>query len=128
MNSVTCHLANGLVVITLSATPAPGGYAGAVRAFARQHEHGALETLPVLIDATRPDLVALSFLEIQQRVRVAARVAPPLSRRWALVVSTPLLLGNGNQYATLIGFEGINMGVFMDRQKALRWLGLDLSA
>ena len=126
MNSVSCRLANGLVMVTLSATPAPGRYAEVVRAFARQHEHEALDTLPVLIDATRPDLEVPSFLEIRDRVRVAATLAPPLSRRWALVVSTPLHYGKGNQYATLIGFEGIDMRVFMTQREALKWLGWEV--
>lgn len=119
---MNCRLANGMVVITLTATPGPSGFARAVQAFAQQHEQEDLGALPVLIDASRPDLATNSFPEVQERAHAAATLAPPLSRRWALFVSTPLHFGKGRQYAALLARAGIEMGVFMSEEAARAWL------
>ncbi|MGE3376038.1 MAG: hypothetical protein AB7O37_21070 [Vicinamibacteria bacterium] len=109
--------------MTLRRTPEPDVFAQALQNLERQHPGQDLKGVPVLIDGRQPDLQTVSYAEVQKRAENAAALKSILSTRWALVVSTPALFGQGRQYQALLAGSGIELQVFADEGAALEWLG-----
>jgi hypothetical protein len=125
VSSIECELRGGLLRVTLRRTPEPDTFAHALQNFGRQHPGQDLKEVPVLIDGRLPDLQTVSYAEVQKRAQNAAALKSILSTRWALVVSTPALFGQGRQYQAVLAGSGIELQVFRDEGTALAWLGLE---
>ncbi len=100
-------------------------FAQALQDLGRQHPGQDLKAVPVLIDGRRPDLQTVPYAEVQKRAESAAALKSILSTRWALVVSTPVLFGQGRQFQAVLAGSGIELQVFRDEGAALAWLGLE---
>jgi hypothetical protein len=86
------------------------------------HDAGARPRMPLLIDV-RDRTAGVRCEEVRWRVQVLALMRDHLGPRWAILTGTgPLRLGVARMFTVFSEAEGLEVGLFADKDAAMRWL------
>jgi hypothetical protein len=117
--AVCYQIENGVVIFSLAAE----GYAylrDALHAVAR--DPAAYRKMPLLIDV-RCEPIRVRYDDVHSRVQILADMREQFGSRWALLTGTePASVGVGKMFAVFSEAEGLDVGMFADKDEAIQWL------
>jgi hypothetical protein len=117
--AVCYQIERGVVILSL----ATEGYAylrDALHAAAR--DPAAYAKMPLLIDL-RCEPIRVRYDDIRWRVQILAEMREQFGPRWAFLTGTePVSVGVGRMFAVFSEIEGLEVGMFADKDDAIRWL------
>jgi hypothetical protein len=63
------------------------------------------------------------YEDVQWRVQILAQMRQQFGPRWAILTGTgPVRVGIGRMFAVFSALEGLDVGMFADKDAALAWL------
>ncbi len=108
------------VVILSLATEGFAYLRDALHAAAR--DPAAYPKMPLLIDL-QCEPVGVRYDDIHWRMQILASMQEQFGPRWAFVTGTgPVTVGVGKMFAVFSEAEGLEVGMFADKDEALQWL------
>ena len=108
------------VVILSLATEGFAYLRDALHAAAR--DPAAYPKMPLLIDL-QCEPVGVRYDDVHWRVQILAEMREQFGPRWAFLTGTgPVTVGVGKMFAVFSEAEGLEVGMFADKDEALRWL------
>jgi hypothetical protein len=89
---------------------------------AAAHDPAACRKMPLLIDL-RCEPITVRYDDIHWRAQILATMREQFGPRWAFLTGTgPVSVGVGRMFAVFSEAEGLEVGMFADKDEALRWL------
>jgi hypothetical protein len=117
--AVRYQIEKGVVVLSL-ATEGFAYLRDALHAAAR--DPAAYLKMPLLIDL-QCEPVGVRYDDIHWRMQILASMQEQFGPRWAFVTGTgPVTVGVGKMFAVFSEAEGLEVGMFADKDEAIRWL------
>jgi hypothetical protein len=117
--AVRYQIEKGVVVLSL-ATEGFAYLRDALHAAAR--DSAAYLKMPLLIDL-QCEPVGVRYDDIHWRMQILASMQEQFGPRWAFVTGTgPVTVGVGKMFAVFSEAEGLEVGMFADKDEAIRWL------
>jgi hypothetical protein len=117
--AICYHIETGVVILS----QASEGYAylrDAVHAAA--HDPAAYPKMPLLIDV-QCEPIRVRYDDILWRVQILAEMREQFGPRWAFLTGTgPVSVGVGRMFAVFSEAEGLEVGMFAEKDEALQWL------
>jgi hypothetical protein len=89
---------------------------------AAQADPAARVRMPLLID-TRSEPSGIRYEDIHSRVLILAEMRERFGHRWAILTGTESVrVGVGRMFRVFSEAEGLEVGMFADKDEALQWL------
>ena len=89
---------------------------------AAQADPAARVKMPLLID-TRSEPTGIRYEDIHSRVLILAEMRERFGHRWAILTGTESVrVGVGRMFRVFSEAEGLEVGMFADKDEALQWL------
>ena len=89
---------------------------------AAELDPAARPRMPLLIDL-RYEPIGVRYNDIHWRVQILASMREQFGPRWAFLTGTrSVTVGVGKMYKVFSEIEGLEVGLFADKDEALRWL------
>lgn len=117
--AVQYEIEHGVLILRL-ATEGFDSLRSALHAAAK--ERGVAPRMPLLLDV-RTETRGVRYEDVRWRVQILAQMRQQLGPRWAILTGAgPVRVAIGRMFALFSEVEGLEVGMFADKDAALAWL------